>query len=78
MAALSMDDAWSGYLDLIGWSERTDITLNLAKVCSDVSNPGVTGESGSSGSIDWTFVGGVAGAAVVVIAILAFAFLRKR
>ena len=78
LAALSMDDAWSGYLDMIGWSDRTDISLDLVKVCSDVNNPGVAGVSGSSGSLDWTLVGGVAGVAIVVIAILAFALLRRK
>ena len=77
----TMEQAWAKYLELIGWNSRTDISLDIQKVCSDVNAPGVTTmdpNSSGGGSINMTLVGGVAAAAVIIIAIIAFAFMRKK
>ena len=79
LSDISMDKVWGEYMDLIGWSDRTDINVPTKMICSDVDSPAVTKTGdGNEGSINVGLVAGVAVGVIAVIAILAFVLLRKK
>ncbi len=79
LSDISAATAWSEYMDLIGWSDRTDISVPTKMVFSDVDNPGVT-KTGDDhgGSINMGLVAGIAVGVLALIAIVAFVFMRKK
>jgi len=78
ISSMNVTDAWNEYLKLVGWDKRTDISFDLNKVCSSLTDPGVTtiGDD-EGGSIDMTMVIGAVVALVLIIAVVFFV-VKKR